>query len=813
MKTIKLTLRVISILTMTLLGLASCKKEQGSDNSNKNLKIEIVSASDGNLNFKLSYEGAEPSLYVYHVTEKGQYLSSQEIYDQGTKSVPKADYSISKLEVGKEYVLNVTAQLESGLCEPAYADFVSTAFAPSSDDAIELRIDKVTHNSLTYSLTSGLEVMSGKMAVYPKAFMDNYIYEFAVDGITEDDVIIDFMLQGYGVDVIGEELYTNWTSTPIWPEADYCVYVLAMLEGNEPGKLTKTVVTSASIGLVGDPTLTIEMEDCSYMTGYFKYTINSDSYGYMRFITNKSEIDEYLEHFTEDDLREFVRFMDGTWENLNQRWDLMEPSTDGGKTKSKMEAINFGWEAGGLEFTALGVAFDKNMTASKKLARLDGKLKEVPEGTPKAEFTCEPVKPSATTLKLHFELGETCAKAYCALVEGKVDEPYTYNDLTQARDLWYGGWVMYRESLDPNAPLVNNEDIQMDLAPNTDYHIVATGINFDGVLNEEIYVSKSISTKSLSFDGSEAVIELGVEEVGKLSATISYKCNDKTVEYYHIIMEADDQTIVSKPDAEIVQYLFSKGNRWAWYGNSKMDPDYDDEKEAVLWTWNDFTPGKEYVVLAAAQDTEGRVSGLYRNKFTTKPLTPGPNPDVTLNIYDKTTNSVKVDIIPNDDVAKYRYVLVEEGLVPADPSNEDEFEEALYDFTMVYGTDGYEPLKGVLADKLPEGGTFYLAVIAYGEGKNEKFTYEKIQLSGYGAAVLSSSADFGDVKIIAGGEAKSFEAMKAANLRIERNLMNEDGVIYVYGKEDAERVLNGMGYTMLPMKEAIERTLSAQEKK
>lgn len=794
-------LALMTVFIALSLSLTGCEKEPAENLSDAEISVEIINSSDGNITFSLSCNSeTEPSLYAYMADERGLDKSAEDIYENGTKTVPKAQYTISGLEVGKEYTLYVTARVSDKLVTPVGVDFKSDAFASSTDNSITVRIDNKTHNSLTYSLVSGKNVVKGFMTVLPRAWLNNYYYEGVVDGVTKEDLVSDLLLGGYGLEVVGEEKMASWTATPILPAADYSILVQAILADDVPGDVTILDFSSDDIGVIGDPTLSISITDKNYMAAYFKYTINKDSYGYTRFITDKSEIDEYLQSFTEDDLREFLRFIDGTWMELGQTWDMMQPSTDGGNTKTKDEAINFGWDQGGLEFTALGVAFDKNLAVSKKYARLDGKLEEKPVNTPKAEFTCELRDQSATTVRIHSEFEETCARAYCIVVPSSMKDQYLENPEETSRQLWYDGWVISREKLSPDSPIFNQDDLIMDLSPETEYVLIATAINFDGVLNEELFVSEPITTKKLTFSGSEADIQMSVVEEGKTLTRLLYKATDQTVEFYHAILEKD-MDILSASEEEIRTYLMEKGNIWAWHGDK--DPDWDAKLGGVAWTWTGMDPGTEYVSIACAQDTEGRVSSVNRLSFSTIPLTPGDNPDVTFNIYDITSNSFVFDMILNDEVGKVRYMIVQDQLLGLDESSDEKVvSETLYENLLLNGTDGYESLRGVPVDKLPESSRLYICAIAYGAGDAEKFRYDVIQLTDPNA---SYSVSFPDFCKLYGGEEKSFTSIREKNRELNNEPLRKDGVIYFNSREDFMSLVNEMGYTPISLKEATEK--------
>lgn len=779
--------------------------------------LQVTAKTYASVTFTIATQGAVPTLYAYKAVEKGTVLTAEEVFDQGIKAAVKSEpFTLTGLTTDTDYTLFAVAMGEAGLSQAATAEFHTDADsgAPLTSRSIGIRLNSVGEQSLNFTLQRGSEVTSGYMAIWPTVSYDNLVYEGKKESpdITEEELVAGWLTMGYGMQIDGTEQNADWLAQELWPDGDYTVMLLGMVD-ETMGDVTTCQFHTGAYELIGDPKVTLTVESKNYMSARIRYTLNADAFGYMRYITDKSEIDTYMETHTEDDLREFTRFNDGLFEVLGQlRYDLEDTDEQG--NLYKIQSTNFGWSAGGHEFTAMAVACDKNLSVSKRVERIDFRLEEFPEGTAPALFTCEARNIAADNLDLHFEFDESCLRAYCTVMPAssyRRDIEQAGGDLAVARQLWDSGWAIVRvNDADPTSAIANQDDFFMDeagLYAGNEYVIVATGLNYQGVLNETLTVSEPFRMKDYSYENSDAVVNVDVDNIGKTSARALYKTNDKTRVLYNVTVEKDyvDQDLkiklVDMTDKQLWSYLMNKGNVWPYF--HEEDEAWDPSVQCVTYTWPEMIPGKEYVIFACGQDGQGRISEVSRKYFTTLKSNPGPNPKVELKAYDIAATSCKVDIAVNEDVQSYIYALIDEGMLNYIPGKDSQevLDREVRTVCLGSGVMGYDSVSGLKAESLSYCGTYYLAAIAYGseDGKGnltEDFRYVKVQLTDTQTTSVSTLPDqtMSLFRRIAGGEEKSFGALKKANLEsTDRNPVNAEGVVYVRDDEDAADVLDLMG--------------------
>lgn len=774
------------------------------------LTVNVSKITFSSAEFSVRYEGEAPTVYAYEVVTKGTERTAEEVSKEGkTVTVRDEAYPITGLANDTDYTIYAVGMGESGLSELTSADFrtLPDDGAPKSEKALGIRLNEVTANSMNFTLQRGSQVVKGLMAVWPTVQLENLIEDAIRETpeITRDELIAGWLLMGYGMEVDGTEENADWRAAPIWPDADYTVMMMGILEGEADGDVSTATFHSGALDLVGNPGITLTLEKKDYMKAWIRYTITPDSYGYMRFITDKSEIDSYLERHTMDDLREFTRFSDNLFEQLFQRRIDLEDADEQGNP-FKIQSQNFGWEAGEHWFSAMAVACDENYSVPKEVALLHFQLDKMPENTKPAEFTCEARNIAANNFDLHFEFEENCLRAYANVLPA---DSYRQvidaagGDLNYARQLWEAGWVMYRENeSDPTSPLANQDDMFMGdyVHPGQECVIVATALNYSGVLNSEITVSEPFTMKEYTYENSQAPIEVSVDKITKTSARAIYRGTPQTRILYNVTVEADYE-ITKLSDDEIRQYIMEYGQEWPYF--HEKDEDWNPEVKGVTWTWNEQKPGKTYVVYACGQDTEGRISGISKASYTTLAANPGPNPDVELKAYNITSTSCTIDLLMNADAKEMVYALVEDNMLNYDPNSDSEavLEEELVTVLLSSGMPAYDSVIGSQATSLPYGGTFYLAAIAYGSNgpdgqPYEKLQYLKVQLKTGGKAPEAplSARTAALFRKVAGGDERAFEAVRRANMEAtDRSPVTPEGKLYVRDAEDAQNVLEQMG--------------------
>ena len=800
--------RYLFLAAGVLTGLASCSDDPETsqpDTPQPEFKIgvQVTSKSFSSVTFNLTTEGDTPTLYAYTAVEKGTVFTAQQVYDEGIRAAVQTEpYTLSGLTNDTEYTLYAVAMGQNGLSNLASAEFSTDndPGAPQTSKSIGIQFNEITQTGVNFSLQRGSEATGGMMAIWSSIILNNYVEDqimLSQEDITREQIVSDLLIMGYGMEVDGTEQNADWTAEKLRPDADYTVMLMGLVNG-EPADVSLVEFHTPAFDLIGNPTITLSVEKKDYMMAWIRYTLNEDAFGYMRYITDKSEVDRYLETHTEDDLREFTRFADGLFDQLGQLRHEM-PDVDENGNVYKISSTNFGWDAAGNEYTAMAVACDRNYSVPKHMARIDFRLEEFPQGTDPALFTCEARNIAANNFDLHFEFDQSCMRAYCNVLPAdgyRAQIEKAGGDLAYARALWDSGWVIYRTNeADPNSPIANQDDMFADVSPGGEYVIVATALNYQGVLNQTLTVSEPFRMKNFSYENSEAVVIPEVDRIEKTKARAIYRTGEKTRMLYNVTLEASS-SLLNESEEAIRTYLMQQGNEWAYFHDK--DIDWDPTVGAVVYTWPELTPGTDYVVLACGQDTEGRISEVNRAYFTTKAAIPGPDPQVQLNVYDLTPTSCTIDIIINDDVREYYYALIEEEVLNYVPGkdSQDVLEKEIYTVTRANGVPGYDTQTNLDASSLTYGGTFYLGAIAYGAEPAESFKYVKVQLPDPAATALPqlSSVLLEQTRPIYGGEEKRFEALREANLQIvDRSPIGADGVVWVRDRQDAQNVLEQMG--------------------
>lgn len=792
------------LATACLGGMTACGEDEPAPGpGGGTLSIQIGETTYDSVTFTLtSTEEPAPTMFAYLAVPQGTTISADDVFDDGVRQSAQSNtFTLKALNEDTAYTLYAVSMSSAGLSGPVTADFVTplNEWGPETERSMGVQINKVSETGVNITYMLGKEATLGLVAVWPRVVLENYMYETLkldeTGTLTDKDIVASLLLdEGYGQFVSGDET-VDWNEK-LWPDADYVVMTLGMIDEQTPGDAQLTHFTTKALPLIGNPDIELSVVDKDYMQAWFHYEVSDDIFTFLRYITLKSEIDEYIAHFGEEDLREFVRFSDPMWEYFDQ-------------STTKTEAFNFGWDQGGNWFTLLAVAADRNMSIAKKLARVDVQLEEEPIGTEPATYDCHAYNIAATNCDIHFDAHDNCYKIFFRVIPPSAyqDELERWGELMYARILTEEGWTYFREGNTPQDPIANNDDIWMDLSPNSEYVIVATAVNWDGLLSG-VTASEPFRTKPMTYENSSAEVSIEMDKIGKYSARAIYRANDQSRVLYHVILEADAvASLAGNSDDQIVDYLLNEGNRWSLV-NQEKSTEWDPALQGETWTWHEMKADTEYVYLYCAEDVNGAVTSLRRTSFQTLPVVSGPNPDVSISIYDITPTSFVFDIIMNDNVRDYRYLTIEEGLLNYDPEigTQEDLEQAIYSYVQTEGLVGYDSQQGVLVDRINPDKKYYTGVIAYGSGTAERFRYMAFSTPplDYNAAIRSTySLDPMRIYPLPGGEARGWDARREANLKaVDRSDIKEGTLSKVKDGKNSTDVLLQEGYTPISLKNA-----------
>lgn len=766
-------------------GITSCNDDPTTTGANgDSVVIKLNEVSYSAVTFTLSAKNA-PTLFAYEVALKTDAeRTAQQVFDSGIKIAPSdKDIVVRDLVQRTEYVLYAVSMGTNGLSSLTKVDFKTTSDsgAPATASALGIRFNKISQKEMNYTLQRGADVVSGFVCVWPTIILKNYLDEVRIESggaISDNDAIKSVLMDlGYGMSVDGTEAGVSWTQWPLIPEAEYTVMMVGMLDATTAGDVsTVDFKTLPYEQLLGDPTVTLTTDYINHTSVKYRYTLNADAYGFMRYVGIPSMIDDFIAVYGEDQLREWVRHTDNLFEQIYQTKHTMEKDENGNPAKS--ENFFLGWEAAGAPVVALAVACDDNLSVSKRVARLDVVLTAKPEGDP-AVYTVSGIEPTATTAKIHFDFSPNCHHAYYNVLPAnsyKATIAAEGGELAYARKLDLEGNGIGRDGAQrPTDPIYNNDWYWTNLSPEGSYVIVSTAVSYDGLLNETLLISDPFTTKPLVYGGSTVTnISAEFDEIGKYSARGVIKVPDNNIAlFYNAIFEKSDP-INDLSDAEIRQTVLDYGDIWLWL--QEKSPDYDPKQKAEVWTWSQFEANTEYVFYYCAEDNDGHITNLGRTTFTTLPATTGPNPDATLSAHNITATSCLFDIIVNDDVHKFRYLAIQDEVLDYNPATDTQkqLEDAIYDMVIGdLGMDARESKRNMELVSTTPNSTWYLGVIAYGtsDGSSkeeiETFKYLKITL-GNGKAVptarfVKTMSMFH--KITGSGDSKSFAGWSAANIK------------------------------------------------
>lgn len=794
------------LLLLCLGGTTACNEDNPAPGPQGDLSIRIDEVTYDGVTFTLTSTGQPaPTMYAYIVVAEGTTMNADDIFEQGTRqSASGSTFTVKALDEDMAYTLYAVSMSEAGLSNPATADFTTPInnWGPETERSMGVQVNKVSETGANFTYLLGSKASLGMVAVWPRVVLENYVFEtLKLDEsgtLTDKDIVASLLFDnGYGKFVSGDET-VNWDEE-LWPDADYVILTLGMIDEQTPGDAQLTHFTTKAFPLIGNPSVEVTVADKNFMKAWFHYEVSEDTFTYLRYITLKSEIDEYLQHFSQEDLREFIRFSDPMWIFFDQ-------------SQSKTETFNFGWEAATQWFTALAVAADSNLSISKELSRADVQLDEEPIGTEPATYECHAYNIGATNCDIHFDVHDNCLKVYFRVIPPSEYERELaqWGELMYSRILSEEAWCYFREGEfpTPESPIANNDDIWMDLSPNTEYVIVATAVNWDGLLSG-VTVSEPFRTKPMTYENSTASASIEMDNINKYSARAIYRSNDQTRVLYHAILEADIvASIAGATDNEIIRYLISNGNIWSMV-NAEQSTEWRPDVQGMVWTWHEMTPDTEYVYLYCAEDVNGAITSLSRTSFHTLPVQSGPNPDVTINVYDITPTTFKFDIVMNEDVRDYRYLTIEEGMLNYDPETgtQQELEEAIYNYVLAEGIRGVESQRGVEVTSINPGKTYHTGVIAYGSETNEKFRYMSFSTPGLSnnavMRTLTPTFDPRQLHALPGGEALGWDARKQANLQaVDRSDVKERALQEVEDGKNSMDVLLEKGFTPISLKNA-----------
>lgn len=726
------------------------------------VQIDLVSVSAREVSVAFIPREVNPSMYAYQVMkadEAPENMNGSDVFKNGVQApVSSSAIVIADLTPGTKYRIFAVAMSENGVTRANSADFETSPATEATPDGIGIEVTSLSDRGISYKLSKGANVTAGRVLLYAKVQIDNRIEDMIAEGqnsgaeITRDEALYDIVtndLVHLTTRIQGDEAIDY--AGLIMPDLDYYIITLGLTGDAEeftektPGDLSMLTVHTLASTL--DPAVEVRLEaaKCNFRQGNWKVWISGATYGYMRFITNKSEIDTYYQRgHTDQDLSDFVRTVDYLMlmqcRSADNIVGLEVDATDNSATR--YETVNFDLINGapGAELSCIVVAVDENYMSDRTMKRVDVTLPPKPDHC-EAAMEIKVKEVSATAVRLDFEFNDDCATCYYNYYPaGTFEREYkgdAENQVLLARELASVGDGATRVSGTPESPInpmYYEPWHNADLSPDTEYEIIATCRDFGGLIQENLWVSEPFRTKPLVNGGSKYKFKLEAFNIGRdrfgVYGGIDPECIEGTdLDPNWALCRANVSVRLASASAPSNGSAVG-GDIWYWvqeYGGTSWKtnlPGFKYGADSYFWV-QFFEPDTEYVVYASAEDRDGHMLDVVSLPVKTLPKTLGPNPKATCTISNVEYNNFDYSITVNDqtDYGKFVCVSQDSGWFTYDPESSDPVkssEETLIDdltFLIENGQgmnmSGLSFATNVTNGVKPEQ-LWYVAAIAYG---------------------------------------------------------------------------------------------------
>lgn len=772
-----LTQKLLRLMLMLAISwsIVGCSKDNTIDNeSGPYVQIELLNASAHDVSVTFIPIEVNPSMYAYQVfkaAEAPEALNGNDVFKNGVQAPVSSNATvISDLEPNTNYRIFAVAMSENGVTRATYLDCATAPAAEATANGIGIEVTSVTDRALSYKLSKGENVTAGRVLVYPKVQIENYLEDMYAQAeeagveVTREEALMEIMnnsLVHLTTRVSGDEAIDY--AGLIMPDLDYYIMTLGLtgdaeeFTDKEPGDVLVLEVSTVASPL--DPTVGGRLEEgkCSFSQANWTVWISGSTYGYMRFITDKVQIDQYLERgHTERDLSDFVRTVDYLMlmqcRSTDQIQGLKIDPVDNSATRVETIKFNPLTGAPGLELTCLVVPVDENYMCDRTVLRVDTVLPPKPDHS-LATIEIEMVEIAATGFKCNFIFNEDCRTCYYGVYPAGTFER-EYQDPADQFMLvgklateGYGATRLYPGSPDLPVDPSYTECWHNYLEPDTEYEIIATCIDYNGMLNEELYVTEPFRSKPLVDGGSKYKLKIETYNVGRDGAGVYVGLDPDHIDANGLTAEgainiAYVKTLpATQPAPSSGAAMRSGSDIWHWFekycGNSwsMTRPGFKYGSDSYFWA-QAFKPDTEYVVYATAEDRDGHILDVVSAPFKTLPKIVGKDPRVTevkfMNVKPK---SFDYQLAVNDqtDYGKFICVSLDSGYFTYDPTSSDpnlNSKETLVDdlVSLIEGGQGMN-LSGTsfgatdVNNGVKPGQTWYLAVIAYGALNDKGIPY------------------------------------------------------------------------------------------
>ncbi|MDE5729979.1 MAG: hypothetical protein K2H81_00425 [Alistipes sp.] len=761
-------LRLMLMLAISWSVVGCSDDKTGPDVEGPYVQIELLSAAAHEVSVAFIPIDVTPSMYAYQIFEAAEapeILEGNDVFKNGVQApVSSNAIVISELKAGTDYRIFAVAMSENGVTRATYLDCATAPAVEATEDGIGVEVTAVSDRTFSYKLSKGKNVTAGRVLVYPKVQIENFLDDFLAQAeaagaeLTREDGIRDIMtntLVHLTNRVSGDEAVDY--AGLVMPDLDYYIMTLGLTGDaeefldKEPGDIITLELTTVASPL--DPTVEARLTAgrCNYRQANWNVWISGTTYGYMRFVTDKVQIDEYMQRgHTERDLSDFVRSIDYLMLMQNRSENDIQGLTINPEDNSatRVETINPSSDiingAPGLELTCLVVGVDQNYMCDRTVQRVDVTLPEKPDhSAATVEINIREV--SATGFKADFIFNDDCRTCYYELFPAGTfeaeykDSPENQKMLINTLVAGSGKGASRMAPYTSDAPVdpMYTEPWHNWLDPNTSYEIIATCVDYDGILNEELWVSEPFTSLPLVYGGSKYKLKLESFDVSRDSFGVYVGLDPEWIDENGLEAEGALNTayvMVRKATeaAPSAAQIRSGGDIWHWFEKyagtswSMTRPGFKYGSDSYKWV-QFWQPDTEYVIYATADDRDGHVLDVASYNVKTKAKVLGKDPRVTeLSFLNMTPTSFDYRISVNDqtDYANFICVALDSGRLSYDPDSSDpnksDKQTLIDDLKLLLNNGLGMPMHGEsilitnVTNLVTPGSTHYLAAIAYG---------------------------------------------------------------------------------------------------
>ncbi|MDE7069977.1 MAG: hypothetical protein K2O63_05625 [Alistipes sp.] len=765
-----LTQKLLRLMLMLAISwsIVGCSKDNTTpDVEGPYVQIELLNVSAHDVSVAFIPIEVTPSMFAYQVfkaAEAPEALNGNDVFKNGVQAPVSSNATvISGLEAGTAYRIFAVAMSESGVTRATYLDCATAPAAEATANGIGIEVTSITDRALSYKLTKGENVTAGRVLVYPKVQIENFIEDALAQAegagveITRDEVVMDLLtnnLVHLTTRIQGDEAIDY--SSLIMPDLDYYIMTLGLTgdaeEFTEKENGDVLVLEVSTVASPLDPTVEARLTEgrCNFHQANWNVWISGSTYGYMRFITDTDQVDLYMERgHSERDLSDFVRTIDYLMLMQCRSVDNIQGLTVNPEDNSatRTETISFDPINGypGAQLTCLVVPVDENYMCDRTVQRVDLVLPEKPDHSA-ATVEINVYETAATGFKAEFIFNDECRTCYYNLYPaGTFEREYKDSPENQtllagqlATSVGSGATRMYPGTPDMPVDPRYNETWNNWLDPDTEYEIIATCIDYDGILNENLYVSEPFRSKPLVDGGSKYKLKVEAYGIGRDRFGVYVGLDPDHIDANGLVAEgainiAYVQVLPATDKApQSGAYMRNGSDIWHWFEKytgsswSMTRPGFKYGSDSYMWV-SFFEPDTEYVVYVTAEDRDGHILDIASVPVKTLPKVVGKDPRVTeVSIMNMTSKSFDYRVSVNDqtDYAKFICVAQDSGHFVYDPNSSDPIksskETLVEDLTFLiengFGMNlGSETiLMTDVQNGVTPGQTWYVAAIAYG---------------------------------------------------------------------------------------------------